>query len=158
MIYGLRWRPPSNGFRVCRQASRFTVAVRRAVRSGDADGTLIEDVGIPGQPYEMTRDDLFCSNRDLIEQCGQLLASQPFTRLNVRQNGRTVMADTVGLDHLDLYVNGHPAAPPLMLRNQRMTTRIPMPAHARHVEIVGFATGVLRQRRRLTLLVPRARP
>jgi Peptidase family S41 len=33
----------------------FTVAVRRAVRSGDADGTLIEDAGIPGQRYEMTQ-------------------------------------------------------------------------------------------------------
>ena len=35
------------------------MAVRRAVRSGDADGTLIEDAGIPGQPYAMTRDDIF---------------------------------------------------------------------------------------------------
>ena len=27
----------------------FTVAVRRAVRTGDAEGTLIEDAGVPGQ-------------------------------------------------------------------------------------------------------------
>ena len=138
--------------------ARFTVAVRRAVRSGDADGTLIEDVGVPGQPYEMTRDDLFRGNHDLIERCGELLASQPYTRLDVRQSGRAVMADTVGLDQLDLYVHGHPAAPPLMLRHQRTTTRIPLPAHARHIEIVGYATGVLRQRRRLSLLVPKAGP
>ena len=31
----------------------FMVAVRRAVRSGDADGVLIEDAGITGQPYAM---------------------------------------------------------------------------------------------------------
>ena len=61
----------------------FTVAVRRAVRSGVADGTLIEDAGIVGQSYDMTRDDIFHGNRDLMEYCGKILASQPRTRLDV---------------------------------------------------------------------------
>jgi hypothetical protein len=32
---------------VCLQMSRFTMAVRRAVRTGEAEGTLIEDAGVP---------------------------------------------------------------------------------------------------------------
>src|SRR4029453_6178568 len=59
----------------------FTVAVRRAVRSNGAEGTLVEDVGVPGQPYDMTRRDLFSGNRDLIEHCAAMLAAQPRTRL-----------------------------------------------------------------------------
>ena len=50
------------------------MAVRRAVRTGDAEGTLIEDAGVPGQSYEMTVNDIFKRNRDLIERCGEILA------------------------------------------------------------------------------------
>jgi Peptidase family S41 len=128
---------------------QFSVAVRRAVRSGDADGTLIEDVGVPGQLYEMTRDDLFQSNHDLIERCGELLSAQPYTQLDISRRGRTLKATTTGLDQLDLYVNGHPAAPPIVVQGERATTPIPLPADARQIEIVGFSTGVVRQRRRL---------
>ena len=68
----------------------FMVAVRRAVRSGDADGVLIEDAGITGQPYAMTRRDIFRRNQDLIEHCGEILAAQPRTRLRVaRRPSRT---------------------------------------------------------------------
>src|SRR5690606_16537507 len=73
---------------------RFTVSVRRAVRSGDADGTLIEDVGVQGQPYEMTRNDVFKQNRDLIEHCAAILAAQPRTRLEIRRVGRNLEVAT----------------------------------------------------------------
>ena len=129
---------------------RFTVSVRRAVRSGDAEGTLIEDVGVPGQRYEMTRDDLFAGNRDLIERCYELLAAQPYTRLDVSRRGTTLTADTIGLDQLDIYVNGHPAGKPIVVRSESATTPISLPADAREVEVVGFAAGVVRQRRRLS--------
>jgi len=126
----------------------FTVAVRRAVRSGGADGTLIEDAGVPGQPYEMTRTDIFRKNRDLIELCGELLASQPRTRLDVRRRGRTLAIRTAGLDQLDLYINGHTGGRPITL-NGSGDRRVGLPAGTREVEIVGFADGVVRQRRRL---------
>ena len=94
----------------------FTVAVRRAVRSGAADGTLIEDAGIAGQSYEMTRDDIFQGNRDLMEYCGKILASQPRTRLNVSRSRGVLKIQTQGLDQLDLYVDGHPAGAPLQFK------------------------------------------
>lgn len=129
---------------------RFTVAVRRAVRSADADGTLIEDVGVAGRPYEMTRDDIFKQNRDLIEHCGELLAEQPLTRLAVSRRGRPLTIATAGLDQLDLYVNRHPAGTPIRLqRNGKF--RVPVPAGASEFELVGFSDGVVRQRRRLRL-------
>jgi hypothetical protein len=128
---------------------RFTVAVRRAVRTGDAEGTLIEDVGVPGQRYDMTRDDLFRGNHDLIERCYELLEAQPYTRLEVSKRRGVLTANTIGLDQLDLYVAGHPAAPPFAVGSPRATTRIPLPAGAREIEVVGFSGGVVRQRRRL---------
>lgn len=128
----------------------FTVAVRRAVRSGGADGTLIEDAGVPGQVYEMTRNDIFRKNRDLIEVCGELLAAQPRTRLDVRRRGRTLTVRTAGLDQLDLYVNGHPGGTSMAL-NDAGTRKVRVPGHARDLEVVGFANGAVRQRRRLTI-------
>jgi hypothetical protein len=129
---------------------RFTVAVRRAVRCGDADGTLIEDAGVPGQPYEMTRNDLFGANRDLIEHCGEILAGQPRTHLDVKRIGRTLEVRSEGHDQLDVYVDGHPAGAPISVRgNGRKRVRIP--AKARQIDIVAFSNDVVRQRRRLTI-------
>jgi hypothetical protein len=51
----------------------FTIAFRRAIRSGTGDGIPIEDLGIPGIPYQMTRNDLMNSNRDLLAFCTRLL-------------------------------------------------------------------------------------
>jgi hypothetical protein len=127
----------------------FTLAVRRAVRTGEAEGTLIEDAGVPGQLYEMTVNDIFNSNHDLIERCGEILAAQPRTRLDVRRRGNTLTVETEGLDQLDLYVNGHPGGMPTLLQADG-TRRIALPANARDVEVVGFSNGVVRQRRRLT--------
>ncbi|WP_265521522.1 S41 family peptidase [Oerskovia flava] len=55
----------------------MTVAIRRAVRSGRGDGIPIEDLGVPGQPYTMTRDDLLHANRDLLATCRSLLVGGP---------------------------------------------------------------------------------
>ncbi|GAA4360139.1 S41 family peptidase [Angustibacter luteus] len=52
----------------------FTVAIRRAIRSGLSDGIPIEDLGISGIPYAMTRDDLLHENRDLYAFCADVLA------------------------------------------------------------------------------------
>jgi C-terminal processing protease CtpA/Prc len=127
----------------------FMVAVRRAVRSGDADGVLIEDAGITGQPYAFTRRDIFHRNQDLIEHCGEILAAQPRTRLRVAWRHRSLAIDTAGLDRLDLYVDGHPAGPSVHLSG-RASTRLRVPPGAKAVEVVGFAAGVVRQRRRLS--------
>ena len=52
---------------------KYTIAIRRAVRSGAADGVPIEDLGIPGIPYAMTRNDLENDNADLIAFCANRL-------------------------------------------------------------------------------------
>ncbi len=54
----------------------FTVAIRRAIRSGRSDGVPIEDLGITGIPYAMTRDDLLHGNKDLYAFCAKVLAEQ----------------------------------------------------------------------------------
>ncbi len=53
----------------------FSVAIRRAIRSGPADGIPIEDLGIAGIPYTMTKNDLLRNNRDLINYCAQQLVA-----------------------------------------------------------------------------------
>ncbi|GAA1839910.1 hypothetical protein GCM10009836_18930 [Pseudonocardia ailaonensis] len=55
----------------------YTVAIRRAVRSGLGDGIPIEDLGVAGTPattYAMTARDLLHNNHDLLAFCGGLLA------------------------------------------------------------------------------------
>lgn len=129
---------------------RFSVAVRRAVRSNDADGTLIEDAGVRGQPYAMTHDDIFRDNRDLIAHCAEILSAQPWTRLEVKRRGRKLSVETRGLDQLDVYVDGHPAGTSIKLRGNGARS-FAVPSVASSVEVVGFASGVIRQRRRLML-------
>jgi hypothetical protein len=51
----------------------LTVAIRRAIRSAAGDGIPIEDLGVAGIPYDMTRADLEHGNRDLLAFCSALL-------------------------------------------------------------------------------------
>ena len=51
----------------------FTIAIRRAIRSGPADGIPIEDTGVAGIPYAMTQRDLLDGNADLHAFCTGLL-------------------------------------------------------------------------------------
>lgn len=51
----------------------LTISVRRAIRSGAADGLLLEDVGVDGIPYAMTQRDLLEGNSDLLAFCAEQL-------------------------------------------------------------------------------------
>jgi hypothetical protein len=51
----------------------FTLAFRRALRSADGDGLPIEDLGVSGIPYAMTRRDLLDGNKDLLAFCTRQL-------------------------------------------------------------------------------------
>jgi hypothetical protein len=51
----------------------FTMAIRRAIRSGRSDGIPIEDLGIRGIPYDLTRRDLLEGNPDLLSFCARTL-------------------------------------------------------------------------------------
>jgi peptidase S41-like protein len=128
--------------------ANFTMALRRAVRNGDADGVLIEDSGIAGQPYSMTNRDIFKGNKDLIEHCASILASMPVTRLEVTRHNGLLTINTAGLDHIDVFVDGHPACPGRMVTGDR-EIRLQVPDHCDEVEVVGFAGREIKQRRRL---------
>jgi hypothetical protein len=128
---------------------RFTVAMRRAVRSGPAEGSLIEDAGVPGQRYVMTREDLFNDNQGLIEYCGEILSTQPRSKLSVRRKGRNVTVETGGLDHIDVLFDGHPGESIAIRADGKQ--RVSVPAHARVLEVVGYTGSIVRQRRRLDL-------
>jgi Peptidase family S41 len=53
----------------------YTLAIRRAIRSSLSDGVPIEDLGVSGVPYDMTRADLLHGNHDLLAFCTGLLAN-----------------------------------------------------------------------------------
>src|SRR5262249_18310620 len=94
----------------------FTLSLRRAVRTGTADGQLVEDAGIPGQSHDLTYRDIFEKNVDVIEHCAGLLAAQPVTDLEVTRARGRLAVTTTALDRLDIFCDGHPLEAGLRLR------------------------------------------
>lgn len=131
----------------------FQVAIRRAVRSSEGEGTLIEDAGVPGQPYALTFDDIFGNSKDLIEHCAALLKTLPRTRLDARFQGKSLVITTEGLDRLDFFADDNPAAAHFALEGDG-TRRVKIAAE-RRVRLAGYAQGICRQKR--TVEVPRPR-
>jgi hypothetical protein len=68
--------------------------------------------------------------------------------MNVKRKAGALSIVTAGLDQLDLYIDGHPSGGTIFLK-QDGTKRVPLPAKAGEIEVVGFAGSVVRQRRRL---------
>jgi hypothetical protein len=50
---------------------QYTVAIRRVTRIGPSEGLPLEDVGVRGIPYAMTKNDLLDDNRDLLAFCAR---------------------------------------------------------------------------------------
>jgi hypothetical protein len=128
--------------------ANFTIAMRRAVRTGDADGVLIEDSGIAGRPYSMTERDIFDGNKDLIDFCCKLLEVQPYTQLEVARRGGVLAITTKGLDRIDIYSEGHPALPSIRVKRDG-TIRVRLPNGAGALEAAGYSENALLQCRRL---------
>jgi hypothetical protein len=128
--------------------ANFTIAMRRAVRTGDADGVLIEDSGIAGRSYSMTERDIFDGNKDLIDFCCKLLEAQPYTQLEVARRAGVLAITTEGLDRIDIYSDGHPALPTIRVKRDG-TIRVRLPKGAGALEVVGYSENALLQRRRL---------
>jgi C-terminal processing protease CtpA/Prc len=126
----------------------YTIAIRRALRSGAADGLPIEDLGIPGIPYEMTLDDLLHENRDLIGFCGGLLVGISRTTMKVDVGDSAVTVTTTGLEELETYADGRPFE--AVRRISDGTLQLPRP-NAEMIEFVGRRRGEIRQRRRVSL-------
>jgi hypothetical protein len=129
----------------------LSFSFRRATRARASEGLPIEDVGVSGAPYAMTRDDLLEGNQDLIAACIAVLKRQPFSRLSpvLDRPGRTISVTTRGLDRVDTFIDGHPGTSHTVKANASLT--IPYPAGTAIVDMSGFAEGVVRQRRRLAV-------
>ncbi len=125
----------------------FTVAVRRFTRVGDAVGTLVEDLGVPGgESYSMTRADLVEGNRDLLAWCAERLARIPRTSLRVAERAGTLTIRSSGLDQIDLFADRHPWTTLSPISGPQ---RLPVPEAAVDVEVVGWVGDTVTQRRRL---------
>jgi hypothetical protein len=48
------------------------------------------------------------NNEDLIAHCAELLENQPWIQMNVTRKANLLTIITVGLDQVDLYIDGHP--------------------------------------------------
>jgi hypothetical protein len=93
------------------QGVGFTMSVRRATRTGAADGAPIEDVGIVGhRTYAMTRHDLLAGNVDLHRYCARLLDAEPSTSMSVAWNAPTLAITVTGLNRVDVYTDSRPRA------------------------------------------------
>lgn len=127
----------------------FSLSIRRAVRSGDSDGSLVEDMGVAGQPYDMTELDVMESNRDLLDHCASLLASQPTTMLKARFARGKLSLNTRGIDLISVHVGGLPGSLPVQ-PDKRGKASVGLKAkRGQTVDIAAYAQGVVRQRRRI---------
>lgn len=127
----------------------FSMSIRRAVRSGRSNGSLIEDVGVVGETYEMTEDDVKFGNRDMLDHCASLLALQPRTSLKASYAHGTLSLVAQGLDVAAVHVDAMPGGLPVSLRTSEKTD-IPLAARpGQIIDVTGYALGVVKQRRRL---------
>lgn len=129
----------------------MSFAFRRATRSGPSEGLPIEDIGISGATYAMTRDDLLAGNPDLIGHCIGLLEAQPRSHLSVVRDKvrRTLSVSCAGLRRLDALFDGHPGASVVL--DATGSVELSYPAGTRVVDLAGFGDEALLQRRRVTV-------
>jgi hypothetical protein len=129
----------------------MTFSFRRATRVGEKEGVPIEDVGIEGVRYAMTKNDILHDNEDLLAFCVSALRRLPFSRMQpfLSDDARTLRVATSGLDCLAVSFNGR-SQPSITIRDGE-EVKIEYPARTRVFELTGTADGVVRQRRRIEL-------
>ena len=129
----------------------LSFSFRRATRARANEGLPIEDVGVSGTPYAMTRDDLLNGNRDLIATCIDVLeAAAVFAAHDV---GRYCCADDPGDDDR-VGSRGREVRRPF--GSQRAvgasgTVTITYPPRTKTVELAGCSGPDTLQRRRLSI-------
>jgi len=124
----------------------------RATRVGPAQGTPIEDVGVPGRyKYKLTRADLLESNRDLLARCIDLLRKEPRSdlRCEFRKKTGDLNITSSGLDQIDVRVDGRArdSLKPDSAGNSQMKIR----GRPLHIEVTGYHRRELRQARSIRL-------
>jgi Peptidase family S41 len=128
----------------------LSLSYRRATRSGPSEGLPIEDIGISGESYALTRDDLLAGNRDLIARCIALLEQNPPTKMSAAldRSSRSITVATTGLSRVDSLFDGHPGTSTGVSGNA--TSTVTYPAGTKVVDLSGWAGGEVRQRRRIS--------
>jgi hypothetical protein len=145
---------PDTPFDDLPNGANMRVAIRRTLRVGGQAGTPLEDLGVkPDSRRRLTRNDLLNGNADLIDRAGEILAGMPVRGLTASvaftRGGMEVNAETLGIDRLDIYVDGRPDASVDVADGQHT---IPVNAAGGNVmRIEGFEGGVLVASRRLQL-------
>jgi C-terminal processing protease CtpA/Prc len=127
----------------------YTIAARRALRSGQAEGTAIEDLGVTGtHTYEMQRADLLEDNQGLRRFCAKILADLPWTRLQLRTDldAGHVEVVTQGLDRIELRADDRSLGSTPITDG---TTTLDLPEGWTTAEITAYDGTELRQRRLL---------
>lgn len=129
----------------------LSFAFRRATRVGPSEGLTIEDVGVAGTRYAITRNDLLAGNGDLLLACVALLRRQPLSALTFTLDkvGRKVRFGARGLDRIDTFIDGHPLGSFAVAEGG--SVEVPFAAAARRVEVAGFRGAALLQRRRVAV-------
>ncbi len=129
----------------------YTFSFRRAVRIGDAAGMSIEDLGVSGhERRSLTKRDLTDGNKDLLDYCGGLLASEIVTDMDYEIADNQLVVRTQGLSRVDVFVNDHPFDSGPVDRTaeyDELTRRLP--EDWRSIEIAGLVGDTVRQRRRV---------
>ena len=116
-LLGDRASEPSSPYTRLPHGTNMRVAIRRGLRVGALAGTPVEDLGVtPTERHPLTRADILNGNVDLLDRAGEILAGLPVRRLAVTGT-RTgadidIVIDSVGLDRVDVSVNGRPVASP----------------------------------------------
>ncbi len=131
------------------KGASFTMAFRRAVRCGDSAGVPIEDLGVTGIPYAMTKRDVLDGNADLIAYCAQILSGAPRTSMRATLKNSEVIMSTVSIDELEVYVDGRPFEAARKIQDGDLA--IARPSTGAMIELVGRKHGRVVQRRRLEL-------
>jgi hypothetical protein len=127
---------------------QYSMAVRRATRSGAAEGVPIEDLGIAGLPYAMTADDLLHDNRDLLAFCRKQFEGTEVTAMSATTDSAGITVTTAGLDTLEYYIDDLPAAPATSISDGLHHLAVP---RAARIEVIGRKARTVRQRRLLTI-------
>lgn len=126
----------------------YTLAIRRATRSGAFSGTGIEDRGIRGHVIRpLTRTDLREDNRDLKAFCCRLLASETVTDLQCRLHNGHLDVSTRNLDRVELYQDERPHGAPVVIAADNSPITFSVGNQWWKLELLGFQGELLRQRR-----------
>lgn len=90
------------------------VSIRRTIRVGKSNGTVLEDFGVvPDILHPMSRDDLLNDNIDLLAMAAQIINEKParFLNANIVSQGNDVLTleiETEGIDRVDIFAGSRP--------------------------------------------------